>query len=157
AGRLHGAGHFSQEALVMTPPQPGDPSYPLFERERSSILQSLKRRAELVVQTFRGLDGVTCNTVEGAMYAFPRLTLPAGAIAAAEKLGKPADFLYCMELLDQTGIVTVPGSSFGQAPGTWHLRTTILPPEEDMQAFGEAIARFHRGFLERYGARSSGC
>ncbi len=54
------------------------------------------------------------------MYAFPKLTLPAGAVASAEKLGKPAHFLYCMELLDHTGIVTVPGSSFGQvgrAPG----------------------------------------
>lgn len=52
--------------------------------------------------------------VEGAMYAFPRLTLPAGAVEAAARQGTPADFLYCMELLDQTGIVTVPGSGFGQ-------------------------------------------
>jgi hypothetical protein len=28
-----------------------------------------------------------------------------------------ADSLYCMELLEQTGIVVVPGSGFGQAPG----------------------------------------
>lgn len=53
---------------------------------------------------------------------------------------------------------TVPAAPLlaAQAPGTWHLRTTILPPEEDMQEFGEAIARFHRGFLERYAASSSG-
>lgn len=43
-----------------------------------------------------------------------------------------------------------------QAPGTYHLRTTILPPEEDMQAVGEAMARFHSGFLERYGRSSRG-
>ncbi|KAL4425901.1 hypothetical protein ABPG75_009917 [Micractinium tetrahymenae] len=143
-------------ALVMRPPQPGDPSNPLYEQERRAILESLKRRAQLVVAAFRGLEGVTCNPVEGAMYAFPRLTLPAGAVAAAEQQGQQADFLYCMELLDQTGIVTVPGSGFGQAPGTYHLRTTILPPEEDMQAVSEAIARFHRTFLERYGGGTQG-
>lgn len=48
------------------------------------------------------------------MYAFPRLTVPPAAVKAAAKQGKPADFLYCMELLDRTGIVTVPGSGFGQ-------------------------------------------
>ncbi len=48
------------------------------------------------------------------MYAFPKLTLPAGAQQAAAAAGKQADFLYCMELLDRTGIVTVPGSGFGQ-------------------------------------------
>lgn len=51
------------------------------------------------------------------MYAFPRLTMPAGAKEAAAAEGKQADFLYCMELLDHTGIVTVPGSGFGQVGG----------------------------------------
>jgi aspartate/methionine/tyrosine aminotransferase len=51
---------------------------------------------------------------EGALYAFPRLRLPDGAIAAAEKMGKDPDFLYCMELLKSTGIVAVPGSGFKQ-------------------------------------------
>lgn len=48
------------------------------------------------------------------MYAFPRLTMPAGAVEAAAAQHKQPDFVYCMELLDQTGIVTVPGSGFWQ-------------------------------------------
>lgn len=48
------------------------------------------------------------------MYAFPKLTMPAGAVDAAAAGNKQPDFVYCMELLDQTGIVTVPGSGFGQ-------------------------------------------
>ncbi len=35
---------------------------------------------------------------------------------AAKKVGKPADFFYCMQLLEETGIVTVPGSGFKQVP-----------------------------------------
>ncbi|PRW60642.1 alanine aminotransferase 2 [Chlorella sorokiniana] len=138
-------------ALVMNPPKPGEPSYEQFAREREEIIDSLKRRAELVVKTFRGLEGVTCNPVEGAMYAFPRLTMPAGAVEAAAAQRKEPDFVYCMELLDQTGIVTVPGSGFGQAHGTFHVRTTILPPEADMAVVSHKFAEFHAGFMQRYG------
>lgn len=38
-----------------------------------------------------------------------RITLPSGVHAAASAKGKPADWLYCSELLEQTGIVVVPG------------------------------------------------
>ena len=35
-------------------------------------------------------------------------------VQAAEESGKPVDFFYCKELLESTGIVTVPGSGFKQ-------------------------------------------
>lgn len=38
-----------------------------------------------------------------------RITLPAAVHEAAAAKGKPADYLYCSELLEQTGIVVVPG------------------------------------------------
>lgn len=78
--------------------------------------QSLKRRALLVVDAFRGMEGVSCNAAEGAMYVFPRLTFPPAALEAAEQQGKQADFLYCVDLLNKTGIVTVPGV---WGPGGW--------------------------------------
>ena len=33
---------------------------------------------------------------------------------AAKKTGKAPDFFYCKQLLEETGIVTVPGSGFKQ-------------------------------------------
>lgn len=96
-------------ALMMSPPQEGDPSYELYTEERDAILNSLKRRAAMVVEAFNDLEGVSCNEVEGSMYAFPRVVLPPAAVAEAERQGKSPDFVYCMELLDNTGIVTVPG------------------------------------------------
>lgn len=80
-----------------------------------------------------------------------RITLPTGAIEAADKLGKPEDWLYCSELLEQTGIVVVPGSGFGQKKGTLHFRTTFLPPEEDIESVVQKLGAFHKAFLERYG------
>jgi aspartate/methionine/tyrosine aminotransferase len=63
-----------------------------------------------VADSFNALEGVSCNPVEGAMYAFPQIRLPQAAVAEAEAAGKNADFVYCMELLDNTGIITVPGA-----------------------------------------------
>lgn len=38
-----------------------------------------------------------------------------------------------------------------QAPGTFHVRTTILPPEADMAVVSQKFAEFHAGFMQRYG------
>jgi len=62
----------------------------------------------------------------GAMYSFPRISLPPGFIESARLLGKEPDVLYCLQLLEETGISCVPGSGFRQKPGTFHIRTTIL-------------------------------
>ena len=32
------------------------------------------------------------------------------------------DMYYCLEFLRQKGVCVVPGSGFGQMPGTWHFR-----------------------------------
>jgi len=84
------------------------------------------------------------------MYAFPRLHLPPKAIAAAKAAGKAPDTFYCLHLLEETGISTVPGSGFGQEEGTFHLRTTILPREEKMAEFVEKFKTFHTKFMKQY-------
>ena len=40
------------------------------------------------VSALNELEGVTCNQAQGAMYAFPSITLPPKAVAAAEAAGK---------------------------------------------------------------------
>ena len=60
------------------------------------------------------------------MYAFPRIFLSDKAIKEATKRKMAPDLFYCLSLLENTGIVLVPGSGFKQEPGTWHFRITIL-------------------------------
>ena len=74
--------------LMVRPPKPGEASYAAFAAERDGIMTSLKRRATKLVAGLNALDGVTCNQPQGAMYAFPSITLPPKAIAAAEAAGK---------------------------------------------------------------------
>ena len=35
-------------------------------------------------ETLNSLDGITCNHIQGAMYAFPQIYLPDKAIKAAQ-------------------------------------------------------------------------
>jgi len=141
--------------LMVNPPRPGDYSYDQYIDEKRALLESLKRRAKLITDAFNSLDGVVCQETDGAMYAFPRISLPQAAIEAAKSKGKTPDVMYCLELLDETGISTVPGSGFRQLPGTFHLRTTILPSEDKFEDLIARFTSFHQGFLRRYGGLSS--
>jgi len=136
--------------LMVQPPQVGDESYATYKAERDGILASLRRRAGMLSEALNRLEGVSCNTIDGALYAFPTITLPAKAIEAAKKADMEADALYCMELLDNTGIVLVPGSGFGQRAGTYHFRCTILPPEDKIADVVKLMDAFHSDFLKRY-------
>lgn len=86
----------------------------------------------------------------GAMYVFPRFKLPPKAIEAARAKGQEPDVFYAFKLLESTGICVIPGSGFGQKPGTYHFRTTILPQKEKIKTMLEALKQFHIKFLEEY-------
>ncbi|GBF98865.1 hypothetical protein Rsub_11469 [Raphidocelis subcapitata] len=143
------AGQIAVSCMV-NPPAPGDPSFPKWDAERRDEFESLVRRAAMVAEGFGHLPGVRCNKTEGAMYCFPRLSLPRKAVAAARAAGRAPDAFYCLRLLEASGIVTVPGCGFGQEEGTFHLRTTILPREADMAAFVAKFEAFHTAFMEEF-------
>lgn len=133
------------------PPLDGDESYESYQKERHNIISSLKRRSTQLVSTFNALPGVTCYIPDGAMYAFPRIDLPRAAVLAAKTQGKAPDVFYALRLLDDTGICVVPGSGFGQAEGTFHIRTTFLAPEEQMPSVQQKFIDFHTRFFAEYG------
>ena len=136
--------------LMVNPPKPGDESYALYASETQNIYDSLKRRAEKLHAKLNILEGVSCQPIEGAMYAFPTITIPALAVEEAKRRGLPADEMYCLDMVEEVGIVTVPGSGFGQKAGTYHFRTTILPSEADMDQVVERLAVFHTNVLRKY-------
>ncbi|XP_037050722.1 alanine aminotransferase 1 [Bradysia coprophila] len=135
---------------VVNPPKPGEPSYEQFIKEKTTVLQSLKDRAELVSTTLNSFEGFSCNPVMGAMYAFPQFKLPPKAIEAAKKEGKAADVFYAFRLLEATGICIVAGSGFGQRPGTYHFRTTILPQTDLLKEMLQKFQIFHKQFMAEF-------
>ncbi|KAM6948248.1 LOW QUALITY PROTEIN: alanine aminotransferase 2-like [Aplochiton taeniatus] len=136
--------------LVVNPPQPGEPSYPTFIKERTATLSALAEKAKLTEQILNTVPGISCNPVQGAMYSFPCISLPPRAIAEAKEKGQAADMLYCMKLLEETGICLVPGSGFGQRDGTYHFRMTILPPADKLKILLEKLKEFHQKFTAQY-------
>jgi aspartate/methionine/tyrosine aminotransferase len=59
----------------VNPPMPGEPSYDAYVKEKKAVLQSLAERAKMVAETFNSIEGVSCNKVQGAMYAFPKVQI----------------------------------------------------------------------------------
>lgn len=135
---------------VVNPPREGEPSFKQFMSEKEKVLSSLASRAKMVAETFNSVPGMSCNIVQGAMYAFPQVMLPEKAIEAAKAAGQAPDVFYAFQLLEKTGICIVPGSGFGQRPGTYHFRTTILPQPDMLKTMLEKFREFHTQFLEQY-------
>jgi alanine transaminase len=81
------------------------------------------------------------------MYLFPTIHLPPKALKAAEAENRSGDEFYALRLLDATGVCVVPGSGFGQKPGTLHFRTTFLAPGTD---WVDRIKVFHNKFFEEF-------
>jgi alanine transaminase len=133
---------------MVRPPKEGEESYPLWKKETDTIHKALAQRTQTMAARLNQLEGVSCVDSPGALYLFPQIRLPQGAVEAAAKLGKKPDVLYSLELLDETGICVVPGSGFGQADSTWHYRLTCLCP--GVEEYVSALERFHKGFIKRY-------
>ncbi len=119
--------------LMARPPEDGEASREAFQAERASVLGELAERARILAEGLSGIPGVSCQPITGAMYAFPSIRLPPGR----------TDEEYCLALLEATGICVVPGTGFGQAEGTAHFRTTILPPRNQILEVVEKIKAFH--------------
>ncbi|MCC6864666.1 MAG: aminotransferase class I/II-fold pyridoxal phosphate-dependent enzyme [Ignavibacteria bacterium] len=141
--------------LVVTPPQNGDESYDQYIKERNGILNELKAKAEILGKGLNAIEGMKIEIPQGAMYAFVKLELPHTAdvskMPRAEQLiyESKRDNDYCMALLEETGICVVPGSGFGQLPGTLHFRTTFLPPRDEMEELVEKMRVFHKAYVEK--------
>ena len=96
------------------------------------VRRKLGARRDLTVRSLNAVPGVSCVSPAAAFYAFPSL-----------QVGEP-DETFIPRLIRETGVVVVPGSGFGQRPGTAHFRVVFLPPEDVLTRAYQAIADFVR-------------
>ncbi len=129
----------SMTYLMVSEPKEGSPPWTQFAAERDAVLAELHEKGKLIREAFEQMRGVQCFGRIGAMYLFPRLTgLPEGT----------TDYDYCMALLEETGLCTVNGSGFHQAPGTAHLRIAFLPPKEMLAEVLPRWIAFHNAYVD---------
>jgi alanine-synthesizing transaminase len=96
------------------------------------LMSQLTTRRDLAMRRLNSIEGISCVAPQGAFYAFARLH------------DVPDDVRWCRDLMDATGVVVVPGSGFGQLPGTNHFRIVLLPSLEVIDEACDAIAQFMR-------------
>jgi alanine transaminase len=135
-------------SLMCRGPSFGDVSYELHEREKKALFEGLKERASIVSQGLDNIPGFSCQPATGAMYCFPSVSMPPGAIKASEEMGMSPDTLYALDLLQTKGICVVPASGFGQKEGRFGFRTTFLSPE--MRKVVNSIKEHYEQFCSKY-------
>lgn len=104
----------------------------------SEAMKKLTKRRDLTVEMLNAIPGISCVKPEGAFYAFPRLEM------------KQPDAHFVAELIKETGVVIVPGSGFGQVPGTKHFRVVFLPNEKILEKAYKSIGEFFVMYQEKY-------
>lgn len=139
--------------LMIDPPPAGSAADAQFQAEYNTIMESYKRKGKLLEEGLNKVPGIKCNPAEGAMYLFPSLTLSEKFIEYAISQGftrETADAAWVKGLVEEKGVVLVPGSGFEQVPGTYHFRITILPPEDQIQRCVEDIASYQASIHKKF-------
>ena len=143
---------------MVEPPRPDDESYELYQKEKNTILNDLKKKAEILGEEINKIKGMSLKAPYGAMYAFVKIELPPEKGINTKNMTpqeileyeSKRDFHYCLNLLEETGICVVPGSGFGQKPHTYHFRITFLPPVDEIKEVVKKLKEFHIRYLKRF-------
>ena len=104
------------------------------------VLEKLRRRRDITTDMLNDIPGISCVKPEGAFYAFPRVHI------------EQSDELFVKELITETGVVVVPGTGFGQVPGTQHFRVVFLPTEDVLEKSYRNIGKFFEKFTAEHAA-----
>ncbi len=110
---------------------------PALEGDQKHIGEAMKKltiRRDMTVKMLNEIPGVSCVKPTGAFYAFPRLHTDKN------------DAQFVTGLIRERGVVVVPGSGFGQVPGTQHLRVVFLPNEQILAKAYQAIAEEYKKY-----------
>ncbi|HEY3294186.1 MAG TPA: aminotransferase class I/II-fold pyridoxal phosphate-dependent enzyme [bacterium] len=103
-----------------------------------SVIAKLTRRRDITTERLNAIPGISCVPAEGAFYAFPRLHI------------EEPDDVWVRQLIMETGVVVVPGSGFGERPGTRHFRVVFLPTEAVLERAFTQIERFMESYLKKH-------
>jgi alanine-synthesizing transaminase len=90
----------------------------------ADMVQKLRRRRDYTVKRLNAIKGISCRMPKGAFYVFPKIDL--------NRRWKD-DQHFVIDLLNNTGVLTVHGSGFGTAFGASHIRIVYLPKEEILE------------------------
>jgi aspartate/methionine/tyrosine aminotransferase len=97
----------------------------------SSALSKLRSRRDLIVRRLNEIPGISATTPQAAFYIFPKVS------------GGPwkSDTQFVYDLMENTGIVAVPGSGFSSILNGLFFRLVYLPKEDEIE---EAMGKLEK-------------
>ncbi|MCX8197069.1 MAG: aminotransferase class I/II-fold pyridoxal phosphate-dependent enzyme [Candidatus Micrarchaeota archaeon] len=102
----------------------------------SELKKELKKRRDIVFKGLNSIKNISCAKPNAAFYSFPQIE--------SSKFRDDREFVYA--LLEQTGVLVVPGSAFSPVlPGKFFRLVYLAQPEE----LHEALAKIER-FMETH-------
>lgn len=113
---------------------------PALEGDRSHLEETVAkvtRRRDIMMDELNKIDGISLVKPEGAFYAFPSIDVK-------------DDNHFVSELIKETGVVVVPGSGFGQKPGSHHFRIVLLPDEQTLDTAFKLIGEFYKEYKAKH-------
>ena len=108
---------------------------PALEGDRAFLddfIRHIKQRRDFAVARIAEIRGLSCVQPEAAFYLMVK----------ADDVGEPGDGVFVLDLLEATGVLTVPGSGFGSDPADGYFRIVYLPNEKILDTVFNSIGRF---------------
>ncbi len=99
------------------------------------FIANIKTRRDRALDHVRSIEGLSCATPEAAFYLMIKVNM----------LGNRTDEQFVLDLLEETGVLVVPGSGFGCDAGAGYFRLVYLAGEETLDMAFKAIGRFMAG------------
>lgn len=101
-----------------------------------ALRAELRKRRDIIYKGLNAIPGIKCAKPTAAFYSFPKIE--------TDKFKTDKEFVYA--LLEETGVLVVPGSSFApNLPGKYFRLVFLAPPDELHEAMGK-IDDFVRKF-----------
>jgi alanine-synthesizing transaminase len=98
------------------------------------LVSRLRQRRDFTVKRFCEISGISCTQPEGAFYVFPKI----------EGIGSrwKNDMEFVLEVLNNTGVLLVPGSGFGETYGSGHVRAVFCASMETLENAFNNLEKF---------------
>lgn len=141
-------------SLKLSPPKKGDASYLQYIKERNQSFNSYKRRGKMLVNGLNKIKNIKCPSIQSSLYVYPEIYFNNYIVNYAYSKGMHPDEFYCVELLQKTGILILPGNGFFERKNTYHLRLTILISEQEIREILKLMKEFNIHFFKKYKGES---
>ncbi len=108
----------------------------------SEMNKAFLRRRDLIISLLKDIKGLKTSVPDGAFYVFPDISSYFGKSDGKRKIENSTDF--CMYLLEEANIATVPGEAFGEPSG---FRISYATSDENIvraiERMKNALSKLH--------------